>query len=187
MTRFHSSAGIAIGPILFILAILALIAAVMSVDSGGMGSAITADSITPQLYTQANLIRSKMHECETIRGSWPTSDASGTAIEDVDCPNDPSGQENMWTGARPTPLAPPPRNFDGWVYYDHSGTGGGRCISIAPTASAASSGAVKQGIAKAFGKFTTMEADYDPNGSAQNLVIWITRPTGSAHADCTAG
>lgn len=175
--------GIAIGPILFVLALLGILAAVMSAGNSGMGSAIRADSVTPQLYTQANLIRSKMFECNSIRGSWPSGDGNGTTMANVTCPNDPTGLDNLWTGARPTPLPPPPTNFGNWTYYDYSGSGGGRCVRIQPTETTVSA-ATKQGISKAYAKFTTQEAAYTSGSTAQQLIIWITRPSGSAGANC---
>lgn len=187
MQRHHPEAGIAIGPILFVIALLGVLAAVMASGSGGMGTAIKADSITPVLHTQANLIRNKMFECNTIRSVWPTSDTNGTTIADVECSGDPSGQRNLWTGARPTPLAPPPKDFDDWIYYDKSGSGGGRCIMIKPSStSLAANASFKQGIAKAYEKFTSQEAAYSSGGTNQKLIIWITRPTGSPDALCTA-
>ncbi|MBI1272948.1 MAG: hypothetical protein GC131_02545 [Alphaproteobacteria bacterium] len=185
--RLHPEAGIAIGPILFVVALLGILAAVMAAGSSNMGTATRADSISPLLHTQANLIRSKMFECNTIRGSWPTSDASGTAVADVECPNDPTGQENLWNGARPAQLPQPPRGFTDWTYYDHSGDGGGRCIKIQPSTTAiAASVAVQQGVAQARIKFTSQEADYDSESENQSLVIWITQPSGSADSDCVA-
>lgn len=181
MTR---DAGIAIGPILFVLALLGIIAAVLATDSGSMGGAAREDTITAQLTSQANLIRSKYAECNMIRGGWPAGDGSGTLVKDVTCPGDPSGQDNLWTGARNAQLAPPPTGFNSWTYYDYSASGGGRCVKIAPASG--SDPAVKNGIRRAAAKFTTQEADYAPSGGNQSFVIWITAPTGTAGANCVA-
>jgi len=183
--RFHRQSGIAIGPILFVLALLGIIAAVMATDSGNMGSAAREDSITAQISTQANLIRSKFAECNSIQGTWPAGDGTGTAVSAVTCPGDPSGQDNLWTGARLSQLPPPPNNFGNWVYYDYSASSGGRCISITPNS--ASDPATKNGIRRAAAKFSTQEADYASGGSTQNFIIWITRPSSSAGANCVAG
>lgn len=181
--RLPSDAGIAIGPILFVLALLGILAAYFASDIGQMGTATRADTITPQLTTQANLIRSKFHECNMVRGGWPTEPV-GNLVKDVECPNDPSGLENLWTGARAVALPPPPSGFDAWKYYDYSGSSGGRCVMTKPSSTAST--ATKQGIAQAFAKFSTQEADYAPAGSNQKFIIWITRPTGAAGANCVA-
>lgn len=185
MRRLTADAGIAIGPILFVLALLAIIAAVMATDSSSMGGAAREDTITAQLGSQASLIRSKFAECNMIRGGWPAGDSSGTLVSAVTCPGDPVGQDNLWTGARNTQLAPPPQGFNGWTYYDYAATGGGRCVKIAPVSG--SDPATRNGIRRAAAKFTTQEADYNPAGAAQSLVIWITNPGGSPGANCVAG
>ncbi|MGB4102201.1 MAG: hypothetical protein WBK91_09900 [Alphaproteobacteria bacterium] len=185
MSRYRRQSGIAIGPILFVIALLGVLAAFFSSDSGNMGGAAREDTITATLAAQANLIRSKFNECNMIRDSWPVGDGTGTAVSAVTCPGDPAGQDNLWTGARMNQLAPPPQRFNNWTYYDYSGTGGGRCVKISPIS--ASDPATKAGIRRAFAKFTSLEADYDSNGVAQSLVIWITRPSGAAGANCVAG
>jgi hypothetical protein len=180
----NRQAGIAIGPILFVLALLGIIAAYMATDTGSMGGAAREDTITAQIGSQANLIRSKFAECNTIRGSWPAGDGTGTLVTAVDCPGDPTGQENIWTGARAAQLSPPPQGFNGWTYYDYAASGGGRCVKIAPVS--ATDPATKNGIRRAAAKFTTQEAGYASGGTNQSLVIWITRPSGSAGANCVA-
>ncbi len=184
IARFHRHAGIAIGPILFVIALLGVLAAFFANDMGSMGSASREDSITTLLSTQANMIRSKFSECQLIRGSYPAGDGTGTLVSAVTCPGDPSGQDNLWTGIRPIQLPPPPQNFNQWTYYDYTGTGGGSCVKIAP---ATVSDAVRNGVRRAAAKFTSQEADYDSNGGAQSFVIWIVRPTGAAGANCVAG
>jgi hypothetical protein len=181
---FSAEAGIAIGPILFVLALLGIIAAVMATDSSSMGGAAREDTITAQISTQANLVRSKYGECNMIRGGWPVSDGSGMFVKDVTCPGDPSGQDNLWTGVRNAQLPPPPVGFNSWTYYDYSATGGGRCVKIAPASGTDPS--VRNGLRRAAAKFTTQEVDYVTNGSAQSVVLWITRPSGSAGANCVA-
>jgi hypothetical protein len=186
MSSHSREAGVAIGPILFVIALLGVLAVYMSSGNSNMGGAAREDTITTLLHSQANLIRSKMAECNMIRGGWPAGDGSGTAVTALTCPGDPSGKESLWTDTRPSQLAPPPQNFGAWTYFDYSGTGGGRCVRIAPS-SGASEPAVRNGIRRAFGKFTTQEADYQTAGSVQSFVIWITRPSGSAGANCVAG
>lgn len=185
LSRLSPQSGIAIGPILFVIALLGILATFMATNTGGMGSAAREDTITAQLSSQANLIRSKFSECNMIRGSWPAGDGTGTLVTAVTCPGDPSGQDNLWTGARSSQLAPPPQGFNNWTYYDYSATSGGRCVKIAPASG--SDPAVRNGIRRAATKFTSQESDYDSNGVAQSLVIWITRPSGAAGANCVAG
>lgn len=185
MSRLCRRAGIAIGPILFVIALLGILAAFFASDMGSMGGAGREDTITATLAAQANLIRSKFNECNMIRSGWPAGDGTGALVTTVTCPGDPSGQDNLWTGARPNQLAPAPQGFNNWTYYDYSGSGGGRCVKIAPVSG--SDPSTKAGIRRAFGKFTSQEADYDSNGVAQSLVIWITRPVGAAGANCVAG
>ena len=185
VSRLTSQSGIAIGPILFVLALLGIIAAVLATDSSSMGGAAREDTITAEISTQANLIRSKFSECNMIRDSWPAGDGTGTLVSAVTCPGDPSGQDNLWSGARPAQLAPPPAGFNNWTYYDYSGSAGGRCVKIAPASG--SDPSVKNGLRRAAAKFTTQEVDYDANGSAQSFVVWITAPGGSPGANCVAG
>ena len=184
MRRFARDRGIAIGPILFVLALLGIIAAVLATDSSSMGGAAREDTITAQLNTQASLIRSKFDQCNMMRDAWPVGDGSGTLVSAVTCPGDPLGLDNLWTGARPAQLAPPPMGFHEWTYYDYFASGGGRCVKIAPASG--SDPAVRNGIRRTAAKFTSLEADYDPAGAGQSLVIWITRPSGAPGANCVA-
>lgn len=180
----HRQAGIAIGPILFVIALLGVLAAFFATDMGSMGGAAREDTITATLGAQSNLIRAKFNECNMIRDSWPVGDGTGMAVTAVTCPGDPAGLDNLWNGSRVAQLAPPPQGFNNWTYYDYSGAGGGRCVKIAPVSG--SDPATKNGIRRTFAKFTSQEADYAPGGSAQSLVIWITRPSGAAGANCVA-
>ncbi len=184
-SRLTRDSGIAIGPILFVLALLGIIAAYMASDSSNMGGAAREDTITAVLTSQANLIRSKFAECQMIRGAYPIGDESGTLVSAVTCPGDPVGQDNLWTGARPNQLAPPPQGFNSWTYYDYGATGGGRCVRITPASPADPS--VRNGIRRAAAKFTSQEGAYDANGSVQSLIIWITYPSSSPGVSCVAG
>ncbi len=185
MSRCRRQSGIAIGPILFVIALLGILASFLASDMGSMGGAAREDTITATLGTQANLIRSKFNECNMIRSGWPAGDGTGALVTTLTCPGDPGGLDNLWTGARPSQLPPPPQGFNQWTYYDYSGTGGGRCVKIAPVS--ATDPSTKTGIRRTFSKFTSQEADYSSGGVAQSLVIWITRPSGAAGANCVAG
>ena len=72
MQRFSSNAGIAIGPILFVIALLGILAAVIAAGTGDFGTATVADRAYNDIYSQANLIRTKINECnlEIRRQPW---------------------------------------------------------------------------------------------------------------------
>ena len=59
MSRFPANAGIAIGPILFILALLGMIVSFMASSSSGFNVAGAADRVNADIVNQANLIRTK--------------------------------------------------------------------------------------------------------------------------------
>src|SRR5579859_5398129 len=106
--RFSSSAGIAIGPILFVIALLAILAAVMAGGGGDFQVAGGADRITADIGAQANLIRNTINECNlqymlaVSTGSvapsadtYPLSDTStGTAVSALTC--NPTGGNSLW-------------------------------------------------------------------------------------------
>src|ERR1700733_8656226 len=112
-TRISHEAGIALGPILFILAILAMIGAVLSAGSGGFSSAGTTDRVAADIASQANLIRSKVNECYLMYGTnsnwdgYPASGGVSIAISTVACSGDPAGLQNVWSGNRTANLPPP--------------------------------------------------------------------------------
>jgi hypothetical protein len=199
--RFSSKAGIAIGPILFVLAILALIASVMASGNGDYQVASGADRITADVVAQANLIRGMINQCNmqyTIAVStgsvapstdpYPTSDtSSGTTAASLVC--SPTGTTSLWSDKL---LPPPTQGFNAWTYMDASGGGGGRCIWTTPSASNPSaSEATTSGLTHAATKFNSStaysaatEVIYDPHSSSQKFVVWITLPTGSADSHC---
>ncbi len=209
--KFASSeAGIAIGPILFVIALLAILAAVTASDTGGFGVASIADRITADVQSQASLIRTKINECNIKYGTsengdgYPASDTSnGTLVSALNCAGDPSGSQNLWNGLRPTTLPPPTQSFGAWHYINSNGAGlggtatGGRCIWTAPSVSnpKANSGIVS-GLEKAANKFThqttctdaascgVAEVIYDPASDSQKFIVWITIPTGSPDSHC---
>ena len=59
-----SNAGIAIGPILFIVAIMAVIAVAVSSATGGFSTVLSADKIESEVFNQASLIRNKIIKCK---------------------------------------------------------------------------------------------------------------------------
>jgi len=202
MTRLHPSAGIAIGPILFILALLGVLAMVLSSGTGdGFGSAGIADRITADVSMQANMIRSKILECQMqylanghtfasgacLNDPYPCSDQTdGTLVADLTCPNDSltSGgeQRSLWTGLRVAMLPQPTKGFDAWKYFN-GGDSGGRCFWTAPTGRKTTS--ITQGLTRAAEKFTSSEASYDSASSAQKFVVFITLPTGTVNSHCS--
>ncbi len=204
--KFSSSeTGIAIGPILFVLAILGIIAAVIATNIGDFGTASVVDRVSADIQSQANLIRAKINECNTKYGTnangdgFPSSDAvNGTAVSLLACAGDPSGLQSLWSGARPANLPAPTPGFSNWYYINTNGSGlggtptGGRCIWIVPTtANPKNVVGIVQGLSKAAGKFnsgTTYTAGndvvYDPASTSQKFVVWITAPTGTADSHC---
>ncbi len=216
----HES-GIAIGPILFVIAILGIIGTVMSTGMGNFGIASVADRITADVVSQANLIRAKINECNlkygTATGSggnqnydgYPLSNAAaatndpvnGAPVSQIGCAGDATGQQNLWSGARPTLLPQPTNGFTQWYYINTDSattnvntgtTTGGRCIWTKPTASSPKTNqGITQGLIRAAAKFNSStsysastEVIYDPNSTSQKFIVWITLPTGTANANC---
>ncbi|MDD3029950.1 MAG: hypothetical protein PHS57_06705 [Alphaproteobacteria bacterium] len=195
------NAGIAIGPILFVIAMLGLLASVMTSGSGFFQTAGAVDRISADIASQANLIRSTITHCNmeyelalslgaesTVPsdppGGFPVSDQeTGTAVSELVC--DPTDSSSLWGAIF---LPPPTRGFNAWMYMN-AGSSGGRCIWAAPTNPALSS--VVQGLTSAATKFnTTATADavhevvYNPAGASQKFVVWITIPQGEANEAC---
>jgi hypothetical protein len=190
--RLHSESGIAIGMILFVISLLAVITIAVSSSGNFMGTTVTPDRVTADIKSQANLIRSKIMECfmngrSNERGDladlYPASTGAGTAVTDLDCPSFTSGQQNLWTGQSPASLPPPTTGFDPWM-YKNAGSVGGRCIRIQPTSGFVNDLGTKNGLAQVSTAFSSNERIYDSGSSSQRLIIWITRPTGAADADC---
>lgn len=165
--------GIAIGPILFVVAILAVLVGALSSGMGSFGGNATIDRIKSDVRGQANLIRAKIQECYmTTMGSsdfgWPPGPTpNGTLLQDIICPGDPSGMQNIWRGARPTSIPVNPVGFKDWVYfnYDH-----GRCLILVPTDKP--SQATKDGMMSVSKYFGERERFLDP--SDYSLSIWLT-------------
>jgi len=179
MSRLSSDSGIAIGPILFIIALLGILAALMASGGGEFTSASTIDRVTTDIVSQANLIRSKINECNLMYGTdnngdgWPAAD-NATLVTDLTCAGDPAGKQNLWTGLRPSMLAPPTAGFDAW-YYINKGSVGGRCIWTAPSGGKTSSGIIG-GLTRAKDKYSSQEVSYSSTGTNQRFVVFITRP-----------
>jgi hypothetical protein len=131
MKRLHPSAGIAIGPILFVLAVLGIIATMLAAGTGGsLGTASVSDRIAADVESQANMIRSKILECQMqylvgdgtyavapcANDPYPCSDQdTGTLVSALVCPNDPPAGQNLWTGPRVAMLPPPTKGFNAGV------------------------------------------------------------------------
>jgi hypothetical protein len=187
-SRFSSQAGIAIGPILFVIALMAVIGIAMSSSNNFTTSTITPDRVSADIKSQANLIRNKILECYTngydrgdLPDKYPASTGNGTLVEVLECPSYNSGSQNLWSGQSPASLPPPPAGFHKW-YYVNAGVSGGRCIRIEPTST--SDLGLKNGLVQASTSFSTMELLYDTNSTTQRFILWITRPSGSPSADC---
>jgi hypothetical protein len=210
--RFSPSAGIAIGPILFVLALLAILAAVMASGGNDFQTASGADRITADIASQANLIRNTINDCNlqymlntsscTDPGTctvstdpYPTSDATnGTTVASLVC--SPTTSASLWGAVL---LPPPTKGFNAWTYMDASASGGGRCIWTEPDPavynSPASSEVVTTGLLRAAQKFNyatsntgANEVIYDTNGTnnpSQKFIVWITQPTETANGKCS--
>lgn len=190
MNRFSSQAGIAIGPILFVIALLGILATVIASGFGDFGQASVSDRVYNDIVSQANLIRTKINECNIKYGTnnngdgYPASDqTSGTLVSALDCAGDQAGQTNLWTGARNTVLPPATIGFDQW-YYMNAGVTGGRCIWTQPSGTA--NAGIKAGLTHAATKFSSQEVTYNSAGTTNRFVIWITLPSGSADSHCAS-
>lgn len=198
--RPDPQSGIAIGVILFALALIAAIAIAISASGNFVGSTLSTDRVSAEVKSQADLIRTKITECymnvssnvnafnpatDYNSSNYPASTGNGTLVENLDCPTYNSGAQNLWTGQSRAFLPAPPAGFDKWVYVNASDTGG-RCIRIQPTGGNATDKGIRQGLIEATGAFSGMEAAYDTNSASQRFIIWITRPTGAASTDCSS-
>lgn len=194
--RFSPQAGVAVGVILFVLAMLAVVATAYTASGNFTGSTITPERIGRELRAQADLIRTKINECymnfKDIDHSgvshlndtnFPASSGTGTLVESLECPTYGTGTKNLWTGQSSVMLPPPPKGLEKWVYRN-AGAIEGRCIRIQPEAANASDNAFKQGMAEAAMAFSDLERTYSSPSPSQRLILWITRPSGTAHADC---
>ncbi|MDX2027871.1 MAG: hypothetical protein SFW62_04490 [Alphaproteobacteria bacterium] len=204
-SRLSSESGIAIGPILFVIALLAILAVAVSSGIGDFGTVGVSDRVTADIISQANLVRAKINECNIKYGTnanydgYPSSDTDdGTLVSALECQGDPVGLKGLWTGQRAANLPPPTSGFSPWYYINTNGSGlggtadGGRCIWTQPTISNPKENpGLVAGLKKAAGKFsngTTYSANneviYDPASDSQKFVLWITLPTGTADAHC---
>jgi hypothetical protein len=199
--RLPSDAGIAIGPILFILALLALLAAVLASGSSDFQVAGSADRITADIVAQANLIRGAINQCnmeytldvstgsvQPVTNSYPPSDPrEGTAVSALGCPA--VGKPSLWGDML---LPPPTSGFNPWTYIDASESGSGRCIWTTPSSpNPAGNESITSGLTRAATKFNSAtayspqsESLYDPKSASQKFIIWITMPQGSPDNHC---
>lgn len=202
--RFSSSAGIAIGPILFVLALLGVVAMVMAQGGNNFTSVSVIDRVTADVVSQANLIRNTISTCnmqyqmsQTLAGSaapddvYPFGSALGTATAVRDLVCNPTGGASLW-GANAGILFPPPtRGFNEWQYIN-AGLAGGRCIWTTSTAATPlNDKALVAGLTRAASKFNsstsadgTHEVVYDPASASQKFIVWVTPPTGTADSNC---
>ncbi len=182
MQRHSIRSGIAIGPILFIIAILAVLAGAISLSTGGSGSASMSDRINVELRTQANLFRAKVLECDMItRGNagagFPATPSGTPTMDRVDCPGDTGSNKNLWTGPRPATFPVTPGGMQPWVYCnDGAGT---ICISICPITANAAATPVRAALSRAVANFSGSEISYDSASTDQRISVFIIR-NGSA-------
>lgn len=190
MSRLPSDSGLAIGPILFVIAILGVMAAAMSSNIGSYSIIGNADRTSAEIISQANLIRTKINECNLKYGTEDNGDgyppaAAATLVSALTCTGDADDVTNgktIWTGQRQTMYPPAPKGFGEWQYIN-AGASGGRCFWTAPTGGNGNSGIVS-GLGIAYKKFTSSEVKYISSSSTQKFVVFITLPTGAANANC---
>lgn len=164
--------GIAIGPILMVVALLAVLAGLFSSGMGSFGNSATVDRIRTDIRGQANLIRAKIQECYMVTMGnqgfdWPAG--SGVTVRNLTCPGDPAAAQNIWSGRRPASLPPPVPGFGEWFYHNYAQ---GRCIGIRPTGGVATGG-VADGLRIVAGLFNVNEVHLDQAGD-WTLSIWLT-------------
>jgi hypothetical protein len=199
--RFSSDAGIAIGPILFVIALLAVLAATMAGGGGDFSVASISDRITADVSTQANMIRSTVNDCnlrymlavssgsvDPTTDPYPSSNTSnGTAVSALLC--DPLGSVSLWSDKL---LPQPTAGFNAWTYIDVAATGGGRCFWTTPQgANPNGSSGIVGGLTHAASKFNSgatysanQEVLYDPASASQKFIVWVTMPTGTPDSHC---
>ncbi len=202
--RFSSQAGIAIGPILFIIALLAVLAMAVAGGGGDFQTASIADRVAADIASQANLIRNTINNCNmqyqmalsmgspTTAGTdgYPAA-ASAADVNSLLC--DPMGTGSLWNNGTNNILLPPATSgFNDWTYIN-GGASGGRCIYTTPISPSTASTA---GLIRAASKFNsaatatgTNEVLYDSSTASghnpnQKFIVWITMPTGSAVSNC---
>jgi len=207
--KLHPSSGIAIGPILFVLAILALLAAVMASGGGDFQVAGAADNTTNNIVAQASLIRSTINQCNmqyliSVSSGTINPVASGDyyptptgAVSALLC--SPIGSTNtIWNDLTlGNKLLPPPSSgFNAWQYVDAwsatPASDGGRCIYTTPSgASPKNNEATVVGLTRAAAKFnssttysSSTEVIYDPASTSQKFIVWITLPQGTPNSNC---
>jgi hypothetical protein len=196
MLRFSSSAGIAIGPILFVLAIMGVIAMAMSSNIGNYGTAGIIDRVSADTVAQANLIRTKINECNLFYGTnsngdgWPDSAGAPLLVSTATCTGDTGADGtqngNLWSGQRVAQLPLPTAGFDNW-YYFNGGDSAGRCIWINSKPGNKTLG-INQGLQKAASKFTSDEVKFNPSTANDHFtfVVILTPAKGTISSNCTA-
>jgi len=165
-----SKQGFAIGPILMVIALLAVLGSLLAGGMGAFSTNATVDRIRSEIRGQANLIRAKVQECYMVTMGnsgfgYPTS--SNVQVRNLDCPGDPTGQQNLWRGARPASLPPPVPGFSEWMYFNYAK---GRCI-VATPGSAGS--ATKDGLTAVSTLFNANEVYLNTAGD-WSISIWLT-------------
>lgn len=182
--RFSSNAGIAIAPILFVIALLSLIGVVMSTGGSNFHVASVSDRIAADVVAQANLVRNTINNCNlqyrmalsmgmsaSSADGYPDTPAAGSSnctppegqttqymVACLVC--DPMGTA-LWgssTGSSGIMLPMPTRGFYPWKYYN-GGDSAGRCIWTAPMGTSPNSDeGVVAGLRRVAAKFSTAAA-----------------------------
>jgi len=199
--KLRPDSGIAIGPILFVIALLGVLAVAIAAGVGGFSTAGVTDRVYNDVSSQANLIRTKINECNLRYGTdnngdgYPPDPSTPTKVCALTCEGDPTTaltgtdcagngmtDQNLWYGIRPTTLPLATSGMGDW-YYTNAGASGGRCIFADPSDTSA---ATINGLSQAAAKFSSQEVVFDPSGTTKRFVIWITYPTGTADSHCAS-
>ncbi|MDD4616766.1 MAG: hypothetical protein PHW76_06615 [Alphaproteobacteria bacterium] len=211
--KVHPSAGFAIGPILFVIAMFALLGTVLATGGNDFQSASISDRVNADVTAQANMIRNTINNCNLqysmalrlIRDSdgaaaseaddpYPYGSALGAATDVRSLKCNPMGNVPLWggkgdgtDGSSGILLPQPTKGFDEWTYVNDGATGG-RCIFTKPSGSA--SRAVTEGLKRAAAKFNassaitlTNEVVFNPASASQKFIVWITLPQTVEDAD----
>ncbi len=212
--RLSHDSGIAIGMVLFGLALLAVVSVAMGVGgNNNLSSVISIDRSTADLKSQGLLIATKIRDCFSNGIDNKKLDCSnntyipGTGWSRPGCsPIDPAAFYPASSGSG-TPvenlncpsfgagiqnlwtgqvpaLLPPPSSGFDIWYYVNAGDGGGRCIRTQPLASTVDDSSMRAGLLEASASFSANEVSYVPTSTSQRFILWITKPAVIASPDC---
>lgn len=165
--------GVAVGPVVYTVALMAVLSGAIAAGSGMMSGSLRTDKVQAELNAQVNLIRQKITECWIVTqgrpgADWPATPPSGL-VSDLECPGDPAGARNLWTGARPTALPRPPTAFDAWEYANDATSV--RFWTDPESAAVASETQVTTALDRLEEKFASSELVVDPTTKRVTVTV----------------